>query len=85
MGNKIVKTVIKILVSIVSTTLIFLLLIYTGLARRVLEMLMPIFGLDPREGGSGEKYDLHFMLGIIALIFIAMFILSNRYLFRKKK
>jgi hypothetical protein len=84
LGNKIIKAAIVILVSIVSTTLIFILLIYAGLARRILKVLMPIFGLDPREGGSGEKYDLHFMIGIISLIFIIMFILSNRYLFRKK-
>ena len=84
MGNKIIKVAIIILVSIASTALIFVLLIYTGLARRIIEMLMPIFGLDPSEGGSGEKCDLYFIAGIIALIFIVMFIVSNRCLFRKK-
>ena len=75
---------IIILVSIASTALIFVLLIYTGLARRIIEMLMPIFGLNPNDGGSGEKYDLYFIAGIIALIFIVMFIVSNRCLFIKK-
>jgi uncharacterized iron-regulated membrane protein len=84
LGNKLVKTAILILVSIVSTTLIFFLLTYTGLVRRILKTIMPIFGLNPLEGGSGEKYDLHFILGIIASVFIGVFILSNHFLFRKK-
>jgi hypothetical protein len=85
LGNKLVKTAILILVSIVSTTLIFLLLTFTGLVRRILEIIMPIFGLNPLEGGSGEKYDLHFILGIIASVFIVVFMLSNHFLLRKKK
>jgi len=79
------RIIFVILTSLVGTILIFLLLTYTGLALKFMNVLMPVFGLDPQEEGSGEKYTLYFILGFIGVIFILLYIIATSFFFKKRK
>jgi len=85
LGNKIIRTTVVLIFSIVAAILIFLLLTYSGIILKFLHIAMPLFGLNPGEQGGDEKYVLYFIGGVIGILFIISFIVLNRYLFKKRK
>ena len=85
MGNKIIKTAVTIVLSFVATILIFLLLTYSGIATRIMDMVMSVLGLNSSEEWSGGKYAFYFIIGLLAFIFIITYLISVRFIFRKRK
>jgi len=85
LGNKIIRAIVVIVTSIVTSIIVFLLLTYIGVAPRIVKWLMVVSGYDFYQGETRSPYVFNFMLCILALIFIIVFYFLNRVLFKKRK
>lgn len=85
MGNKIIKTVVVILTSVLITALIFLVLTYTGIAPRIIKGVLIISGNDAYQGEDKSPYIFEYILYLILAIFIITFFLTKYFFFKSKK
>jgi hypothetical protein len=79
------KFVVRLVVSMAAAIILFLVLTYTYIAPKIVNWLMVVSGYDFYQGETRSPYVFNFMLCIFGVLFIIMFSLSYRFLFKKRK
>jgi len=83
MTNKVFKVIFWMLSSTIISTGIFLLLTYTGLAKRFTDATLKISGNDFWEGETRSPYTFKAILLLATIIFIIVLFILRRKFFKK--
>ena len=85
MTKKIIRVAFLFFFSVIVTLLIFILFSYTGITLKVINFLMAIAGYDFYQGETRTGYTFNFIFGLLAMLFLFVLYISNRFVFRRKK